>query len=40
VSDNWDRLRSQWEYSHAAGAAFQVLGFCLLASAVLLRKRR
>lgn len=40
VPDNWERLRRQWEYSHAAGAAFQLLGFCLLALAVLLRKRR
>ena len=40
VADNWDRLRLQWEYSHAAGAAFQLLAFCLLVSAVLLRKRR
>ena len=40
VPDNWDRRRSQWEYSHAAGAAFQLLGFCLLVSALLLRKRR
>jgi hypothetical protein len=40
VPDNWDGLRRHWEYSHAAGAAVQLLGFCLLASAALLRKRR
>ena len=40
VPDNWDWLRSRWEYSHAAGAAFQLLGFCLLASAVLSHKRQ
>jgi hypothetical protein len=40
IPDNWDRLRLQWEYSHAAGALFQLLGFCLLVSAVLSRKRR
>jgi hypothetical protein len=40
VPDNWDRLRRQWEYSHAAGAAFQLLAFCLLISAVLSRGRR
>jgi len=40
VPDNWDQLRRQWEYSHAAGAAFQLLAFCLLVSAVLLRKER
>ena len=38
--DNWDGLRRQWEYSHAAGAALQLAGFCLLALAVLLRGRR
>jgi hypothetical protein len=39
VPDNWDRLRRQWEYSHAAGAAFQLVGFCLLTLAVLSRRR-
>jgi hypothetical protein len=39
VPDNWDRLRRQWEYSHAAGAAFQLVGFCLLTVAVLSRRR-
>ena len=40
VPDSWASLRRQWEYSHAAGAAFQLLGFCLLISAVLSRSRR
>ncbi len=40
MPDNWESLRLQWEWSHAAGAACQFLGFCLLASAVLLRNRR
>ena len=40
VPDTWASLRQQWEYSHAAGAAFQLLGFCLLISAVLSRGRR
>jgi hypothetical protein len=40
VPDNWEKLRRQWEYSHAAGAAFQLLGFCLLVSAVLSHKHR
>ena len=40
VPDSWDSLRRQWEYSHAGGAAFQLLGFCLLVSAVLSRGRR
>ena len=38
--DDWQRLRTNWELSHAAGALFQLLGFCLLAAAVLARGRR
>ena len=38
--DNWARLRLQWEFSHAAGAALQVLGLSLLFIAVLNRGRR
>lgn len=33
--DSWEKLRRQWEYSHAAGAGLQLLAFCLLAIAVL-----
>jgi hypothetical protein len=40
VPDSWASLRQHWEYSHAAGAALQLLGFCLLISAVLSRGRR
>lgn len=35
--DNWEVLRSQWEYSHAVGAVFQLLAFCALLVAVLRR---
>ncbi len=38
--DNWAKLRLQWEFSHAAGAALQVLGLSLLFIAVLNRGRR
>jgi hypothetical protein len=38
--DNWAGLRRQWEYSHAAGAALQLVGFCLLVGAVFVRGRR
>ena len=38
--DNWARLRLQWEISHAAGAALQVLGLSLLFIAALNRGRR
>lgn len=31
----WEKLRWQWEYSHAAGAALQLSAFCLLIIAVL-----
>ena len=38
--DNWAKLRLRWEFSHAAGAALQVLGLSLLFIAVLNRGRR
>ncbi|SEO73181.1 hypothetical protein SAMN02990966_02758 [Rhodospirillales bacterium URHD0017] len=38
--DNWAKLRLQWEFSHAAGTALQVLGISLLFIAVLNRGRR
>lgn len=37
---NWATLRLRWEFSHAAGAALQVLGLILLFIAVLNRSRR
>lgn len=37
---NWADLRRQWEYSHAAGAALQLVGLCLLFVAILIRGRR
>jgi hypothetical protein len=39
LPNNWERLRRQWEYSHAAGAAFQLVGICLLTFAVVSRRR-
>lgn len=39
VPDNWDALRRQWEYSHLAGAGFQLLAFLALLVAVLGRGR-
>ena len=38
--DNWAKLRLQWEFSHAAGTALQLLGISLLFIAVLNRGRR
>jgi hypothetical protein len=38
--EDWEKLRLQWEFSHAAGAAFQLLGLALLIIAVLIRGRR
>jgi len=40
MPDDWERLRARWEFSHAAGALLQLLGFCLLVGAVLARSRR
>ena len=37
--DNWEQLRSQWEYSHAAGAVFQMVGFVALVVAAVSRIR-
>lgn len=40
MPDDWQRLRVRWEFSHAAGALLQLLGFCFLVAAVLTRGRR
>jgi hypothetical protein len=40
MPDNWDSLRRRWEFSHAAGAAFQVLAMSSLIVAALARTRR
>lgn len=37
--DNWQALRRDWEYSHLAGAGFQLLSFLALTVAVLRRAR-
>jgi hypothetical protein len=34
---NWDALRTQWEYSHLAGAGFQAMAMIALVIAVLRR---
>jgi hypothetical protein len=39
MPDNWRTLRRHWEYSHAAGAGFQVLAMCSLIIAALARGR-
>jgi hypothetical protein len=38
MPENWDALRRQWEYSHAGGAAFQVLAMAALIMASLRRR--
>jgi hypothetical protein len=35
--ENWEILRRNWEYSHFAGAVFQVLAMAALIIAVLRR---
>lgn len=43
VPDNWEALRTQWEYSHAANAIVVFVGFCsatLAALTALGRSRR
>jgi hypothetical protein len=39
IPDNWAALRRQWEYSHAAGALFQLLAMSSLAVASINRAR-
>lgn len=38
VTENWDALRWQWEYSHLAGAALQTLALSALIIAALRRR--
>jgi hypothetical protein len=37
LPENWMALRAQWEYSHAAGAVLNLVGFILLVLAELMR---
>jgi hypothetical protein len=40
IPPEWEMLRRQWEYSHAVGAALQMLSMCALIVAVLARARQ
>ena len=40
IPDDWEALRTQWEYSHLAGAGFQVLALCALIVAALAHGRQ
>jgi hypothetical protein len=39
VTPDWDDLRGQWEWSHAAGAVCQLLALCSLLTALFARVR-
>jgi len=39
VPDNWQELRRQWEFSHAAAALLNFAAFCLIAWTVLSARR-
>lgn len=39
IPENWEALRLQWEYSHAAGAAFQILAMAGLIVAATAQAR-
>ncbi len=39
IPENWEQLRDQWEYSHAAGAALQLLTMAALTAAALTRQK-
>jgi hypothetical protein len=38
IPENWEVLRRNWEYSHAAGAVFQLLALASLTVALLSRR--
>jgi len=37
VPDNWEALRTQWEYAHAAGAVLTFFALCAVVAAALSR---
>ena len=37
--DNWEALRDQWEYSHLAGALFQLIAMAALIVALIAREK-
>jgi hypothetical protein len=37
LPENWMALRAQWEYSHAAGAVLNLIGFIMLVLSELVR---
>jgi MFS family permease len=39
VPENWEQLRTEWEYSHAANAFVLFASFCLIALAALMPRR-
>ena len=39
VPENWQALRAQWEYSHAANALVMFASFCLVTLSVLTTRR-
>ena len=39
VADNWQDLRTRWEYSHAVNAILTFASFCLMTAAVLAFRR-
>jgi hypothetical protein len=38
LPDHWERLRRQWEYSHAVGAALYFAALCLQTLALVVRR--
>jgi hypothetical protein len=39
LPENWMALRAQWEYSHAAGAVLNLIGFIMLVLSMLVRDK-
>jgi hypothetical protein len=40
IPDNWEQLRREWEYSHAANAAMTFAAFCAVTLSVLMTRER
>lgn len=39
LPENWEALRQQWEYSHAAGAGLYFVAFVMLVVSLLMARR-
>src|SRR5262249_40850198 len=40
IPDNWEQLRTEWEYSHAANAVITFAAFCAVTLSALMTRER